>query len=185
LQAINNFAAQGNSGTDWILDSGASSHMSASSKLLSSYAYSPFSSITLVDGSSIPIHCADQAQISSSIKPLLLRDVLVSPSLIKNIIPVHQFTRDNLVSIEFDPFGLSVKDCRTKDEIACFNSSGDLYSLHGAPDAAPLASMMVSVDIWHQCLEHPHSANLSSLLSEFSIPCNQDTHNLQFASLVS
>jgi hypothetical protein len=185
LQAINNFAAQGNSGTDWILVSGASSHMSASSKLLSSCTYSPFSSITLGDGSSIHINCVGQAQISSSTKPLLLRDVLVAPSLIKNIIYVRQFTRDNLVSIEFDHFGLSVKDCRTKDKITRFSSSSDLYSLHGAPEAAPLASMMASVDIWHKCLEHPHSANLSSMLSEFSIPCNGDTHNLQFASLVS
>jgi hypothetical protein len=42
LQAMNNFAAQGNSGTDWIFDSGASSHMSASSNLLSSCTPSPF-----------------------------------------------------------------------------------------------------------------------------------------------
>ena len=34
LQAMNNFAAQGNSGTDWIFDSGASRNMSASSNLL-------------------------------------------------------------------------------------------------------------------------------------------------------
>jgi hypothetical protein len=109
LQAMNNFVAQGHSGTDWIFDSGASSHMSASSNLLSSCTSSPFSSITLGDGSSIPTHGVGPAQISSSLKPLL-RDVLVAPSLIKNLISVRQFTRDNLVSIEFDPFGLSVKD---------------------------------------------------------------------------
>ena len=98
------------SGTDWIFDFGASSHKSASSNLLSSCTPSPFPSITLGDGSSIPIHCVGPAQIQSPIKPLLLRDVLVAPALIKNLISVRQFTNDNHVSVEFDPFGLSVKD---------------------------------------------------------------------------
>ena len=165
------------SGTDWIFDSGASSHMSASNNLLSSCTPSPFPSITLGDGSSIPIYCVGQAQIQSPMKPLLLRDVLVAPTLIKNLISVRQFTNDNHVSVEFDPFGLSVKDYRTKAEIARFNSSGDLYSLHGVPAAAPPTSIVASVDLWHQRLGHPNNNVLSTLLSEFSIPCNRDSHN--------
>jgi hypothetical protein len=123
LQAMNNFASQETSGTDWISDSGASSHKSASSTLLSSCTTSPFPSITLGDGSTIPIFCICQAQIPSSTKSLLLRDVLVAPTLMKNLNFVRQFTRDNLVSVEIYLFGLSVKDYLTKDEIARFNSS--------------------------------------------------------------
>jgi hypothetical protein len=122
---MNNFAYQGTSGTDWIFDSGASSHMSASSTLLSSGTTSPFPSITLGDGSTAPIYCVGQAQIPSHTKPLLLRDVLVAPTLIKNLISVRKFTRNNLVSVEFDLFGLSMKDYLTKSKIAHFNSSGD------------------------------------------------------------
>jgi hypothetical protein len=92
LQAMNNFAAQGNSGMDWIFDSGASSHMSNSRNMLSSCTSSPFSSITLGDGSLIPIHCVGQTHLPSTTKPLLLRDVLVAPALIKNLISVRQFT---------------------------------------------------------------------------------------------
>jgi hypothetical protein len=147
LQAMNNFAAQGKSDFDWIFDSGASSHMSSSRNMLSSFTSSPFSSITLGDGSSIPISCVGQSHIPTKNKPLLLRDVLVAPALIKNLISVRKFTRDNLVSAEFDPFGLSVKDFLTKAEIARFNSSGDLYSLHGAPTNAPPTSMVASVDL--------------------------------------
>ncbi|KAK1643523.1 hypothetical protein QYE76_061328 [Lolium multiflorum] len=40
LQAMNNFAAQGNSGTDWIFDSGASSHMFSSHNMLS-FSHNP------------------------------------------------------------------------------------------------------------------------------------------------
>ena len=60
------------------------------------------------DGSSIPIYCVGQAQIQCPTKPLLLRDVLVAPALIKNLISIRQITTDNHVSVEFDPFGLSV-----------------------------------------------------------------------------
>ena len=70
-----------------------------------------------------------------------------------------------------------MKDYRTKAEIARFNSSGDLYSLHGVPAASPPTSMVASVDLWHQRLGHPNHTVLSSLLREFSIPCNRDSHN--------
>ena len=151
--------------------------MSSLRNMLSSCTSSTFSSITLGDGSSIPIYCVGQAQIPTSNAPLLLRDVLASPALIKKLISGHKFTSDNLFSVEFDPFGLSMKEFLIKAEIARFNSSGDLYSLHGAPAAAHPSSLLVSVDLWHQRLGHPHDAALSSLLSEFSIPCNRENHD--------
>ena len=77
---------------DWIFDSGASSHMSASHNMLSSRTSSPFSSITLGDGSSIPIYCVGHTQLATPTKNLLLRDVLVAPALIKNLIFVRKFT---------------------------------------------------------------------------------------------
>jgi hypothetical protein len=98
--------------------------------MLSNCTSSPFSSITLGDGSSIPIHCVGQTHVPSSTKPLIVRDVLVALALIKNLVSVCKFTSDNHVYAEFDPFGLSVKDYLTKAEITHFNSSGDLYSLH-------------------------------------------------------
>jgi hypothetical protein len=102
---------------------------------------------SLGNGSTIPIYCVGHTQLPSPTKPLLLRDVLVTPALIKNLIFVRKFTTNNLVSVEFDPFGLSVKDFLTKVEIARFNSSGDLYSVHGAPAAGPPSSMMSSINL--------------------------------------
>jgi hypothetical protein len=49
--------------------------------------------------------------------------------------------------MEFDPFGLSVKDYRTKAVIARFNSSGDLYTLHGAATSDPPTSMTTSTHL--------------------------------------
>ena len=70
-----------------------------------------------------------------------------------------------------------MKDFNTKTEIARFDSSGDLYSIHGAPTAALPSTMLATVDLWHQRLGHPNSATLSSILSDFSIPCNKEPHN--------
>jgi hypothetical protein len=177
IEAMNNFTAQGNLGTDWIFDSGTSSHMSASRSMMSLCTPSSSFSITLGDGSSIPIHCVGHDHIPSPNKLLLLCDVLVAPALTKKLISIRQFTCDNLVFIEFDPFGLSVNDYQTKEDFAHFNSSGELYSLHGAPTAAPPMTLVTSIDLWCQHLSHPHTATLSSLLSDFSIPCNRDSHN--------
>jgi hypothetical protein len=119
--------------------------------VLTSYTKSSFfPSITLGNGSSIPIYCVDQDQILSPTKPPLLRDVLVAPALIKKLASVPQFIHDNLVYVEFDLFGLSVKAYLTKAEIARLNNSVDLYSLHGVPVGAPLMFMVASIDLWHQ-----------------------------------
>lgn len=47
--------------------------------------------------------------IPSPTHPLLLKNVQHAPKLLENIISVHKFTHDNMVSVEFDPFGFSVK----------------------------------------------------------------------------
>jgi hypothetical protein len=37
-------------------------------------------------------------------------DILVTPNIIQNLLSVHHFTTENWYSMEFDPFGLSMKD---------------------------------------------------------------------------
>ena len=59
---------------------------------------------------------------------LTLKNVLYAPVVIKNLISVRKFTRDNMVSIEFDPFGFSVKELATGNIVLRSNSTIDLYS---------------------------------------------------------
>jgi hypothetical protein len=49
--------------------------------------------------------------------PFHLNNVLVAPDIIQNLLSVRQFTSDNLVSVEFDPLGVSVKDLRTRNTL--------------------------------------------------------------------
>ena len=143
--------------------------MSASSASLSSlHLYVMFPSITIGDGSSVPVTGVGTSYLSHSLSPLLLREVLVALALIRNLISVRRFTIDNQVFVEFDPFGLSVKDLRTKKELAQFNSLGDLYTVHGATTPTPPPhAMLASITSWHRRLGHPNSTTTTALLDEF------------------
>jgi hypothetical protein len=77
----------------------------------------------------LPVTFTGHTYFPSASRPLYLYDVLVSHDIIKNLISVRRFTTDNLVSVEFDPFGLSVKDLQIRNVIVRCNSSGQLYPL--------------------------------------------------------
>lgn len=136
------------SSTDWVFNTDASSHMASNSGML--FSISPSSSqIVVGNGASLPVQCT-----SSPPSSLLLRDVLISPFLIHNLISVHRLTKDNSVSVEFDPPGFSIKDLHSKAVLLCSESSGDLFPLHAA--TSPLVvGLHVTIDLWHARLGHP------------------------------
>jgi hypothetical protein len=41
--------------------------------------------------------------------PFYLNNVVITPDIIQNLLSIYHFTTDNWYSMEFDPFGLSVK----------------------------------------------------------------------------
>ena len=129
------------------------------------------SSIIVGNGNLLPV-----VSTGSTVLPhnLHLNKVLVSPNLIKNLISVRQFTIDNNCTVEFDPFGCSVKDLPTQNEIVRCNSSGPLYPLQ-LPASALLASSTSS--LWHQCLGHPGHEVLSRLAHSSAIHCNKSASN--------
>ena len=98
--------------------------MSSNMDILSACFPSAYSSITIGDGSLVPVSCTGHSSIQTGHANFQLRNILVVPSLIKNLISVHQFTIDNLVIPTFDPFGLSMKGVRTGTLLARYNSSG-------------------------------------------------------------
>lgn len=63
--------------------------------------------------------------------------LLVVPSIVRNLLSVGQSTRDNLCSIEFDPFGYCVKDLQTRHRILCCNSSDSHSQLSTPPQLTP------------------------------------------------
>lgn len=99
---------------NWYMDTGATSHMTASQGTLSSYFNSSNNNNIIVgSGHVILIRGYGQKSLSPPHPPLTLSNVLHAPNLIKNLVYVRRFTTDNHVSVEFDPFGFFVKDLQT------------------------------------------------------------------------
>jgi hypothetical protein len=82
------------------------------------------SSIIVSNGNSLPILAKGHSLLPTSSSTFHRGNVLDIPSLVHNLLFVRQFTRENLCSIEFDPFGFydpfgfSVKDLQTN--VRCF-----------------------------------------------------------------
>lgn len=79
--------------------------------------------IIVSDGSLLPVTSNEFVCFPTTHVSLHLNKVLVAPQLIKNLISIHQFTIDKHCSIEFDPYGISVKDYKTNTVMTRENSS--------------------------------------------------------------
>ena len=112
------------------MDTAATSHMTHSQGTLINYF--PFkhhhnNHIIVGDGNLILVHGHGDLPISSSNPSLTLKNVVHAPTRIKNLIYIRMFTHNNNVSVEFDPFGFSVKELGTGTILLQSNSHGDLY----------------------------------------------------------
>ncbi|KAJ9558252.1 hypothetical protein OSB04_012866 [Centaurea solstitialis] len=165
----------------WYMDTGATNHMTSTPGMLSSFSNNClFNHVRVGNGSDIPVTGSGSTFLHST-RPLSLSNVLVVPHLIKNLISVRKFTRDNSVSIEFDPNGFFVKDLRTGHILKRCNSQGDLYPMLPTQcSSTPSSFVAVSSTIWHERLGHPafpiltkisHLISSSSRISS-KFPCS-------------
>ncbi|GJZ23302.1 ribonuclease H-like domain-containing protein [Tanacetum coccineum] len=158
----------------WNMDTGATSHLNSNAHNLSTLFNSRlYPSIHVGDGNSIPVTNTGHSIIPSLHRPLHLHNVLVTPNIIKNLIFVRQFTRDNNCTIKFDAFGFCVKDFLTRHILLRCDSSGDLYPVT-KPSTVPTAFVSTSSSTWHQRLGHPGDDVLRSLSSRHLISCNKE-----------
>jgi hypothetical protein len=74
-------------------------------------------SLIVGNGSSLPITHRGTSFLFSPSSTFHLNDVLVTPNIVKDLLSYRCFTTDNSLSLsmEFDPFGVFVKDLATKE----------------------------------------------------------------------
>jgi hypothetical protein len=116
---------------EWFFDSGDTARLSKDAGILHSLSlHHVHRHITDGDGSTVPISSSVHVSLPSFLSncPLHLRDILVTPLIIKNRVFVRQFTTDNNCSVDFDPFGFSEKDLLSWRELLRCNSTGESYS---------------------------------------------------------
>lgn len=90
VSALNNLSMQALGGSEWYMDSGATTHISSEAGILSSPSPIPsyFPHILVGSGASIPITYTSHTLIPSLHCPLLLNNVLVAPNIVKNLVSV-------------------------------------------------------------------------------------------------
>ena len=175
IAALQNMQLQG----DWIVDSGASTHMTSSAGMLTQRLPPSISSITVGNGTSIPVTSRGHSVLPTPTTNFALNNILVAPSIVRNLLSVRQFTRDNSCSFEFDAHGFSVKDLRTGRVILRCNCDGDLYTMPASTAAAPPHALLaVSSTLWHQRLGHPAPATLERLNKLHAVSCNKVDRSL-------
>ena len=156
-----------------MIDSGASSHITANPGMVTATPFSSFpSSIVVGNGATLPVIGTGYSVLPG---PFRLDNVLVAPNIIRNLLSVQKFTTDNCVSVEFDPLGVSVKDLRTRNTLLRCNSTGPLYTLQ-LPSSTTGSYALVatpSPTTWHRRLGHPGKATLQSLAQSSSIVCSK------------
>jgi hypothetical protein len=147
--------------TGWVTDSSASNHTTLNASNLSFVRPPTFtdpSSIIIGNGSALPITSVGDSALLSL---FYLNNILVTPAIIQNLLSVHRFTTDNWCSMEFDPFGFSVKDLSMRNVVATCNTSRPLYTMrlssHPAPSSAAStpSALVASASIWHRRLGCP------------------------------
>jgi hypothetical protein len=153
---------------NWVIDSGASYHTTPIAGMLY-HSHPPYSShptsIVVGNGSTLPITSVGASVLLGS---FYLNDVLVAPHITHNLLSVHQFTIDNFCSIEFDPFGFSVKDLAIRTPLARCDSTGPLYTLSPSSSGASPPPILVSATTsttWHRRLGHPGPDVMTKLSS--------------------
>jgi hypothetical protein len=161
-----------------VVDSGTSYHTTPDVGTLSyshpSHSSLP-SSIVVGNSSTLPVTSVGDSVLP---RPFHLKNVLVAPHIIQNLLTICRFTTDNSCSIEFDPFGISVKNLATRTLLARCDSSGSLHTLQLSASSTATSSShalgaTTSCITWYYRLRHPRPEVMSKLSSSSVISCSK------------
>jgi len=95
----------------WLVDSAASHNMTTDlSNLTINSEYDGTDEVVIGDGSGLPVSHIGSLSLKTFNHVFHLRDTLCVPTIHKNLIYVHHFTKHNNVYIKFHPIYFLVKD---------------------------------------------------------------------------
>jgi len=173
----------------WLVDSGASHHMTNSStNLQNPESYTGLEQVYVGDGKGLSISHSGSSTLHTPSHSFQLRNVLHVPDLTHNLLSVNKFLLDNWCSMHLYPFHFHVKDISSgkmlfkgpvHNGFYPFQSHSSGYVSH-QPHACA-ASVHASKDIWHQRLGHP-SPKIINKLSSSSCISVSSTHPATFCN---
>ncbi|GJV90494.1 ribonuclease H-like domain-containing protein [Tanacetum coccineum] len=146
----------------WNMDMGASSHLNNSVTSLNDvFNTCIYPSVSVGDGHSIPVINTGHSILPNPFRSLHLNIILITPDIVKILIYVRQFVRDNNCTIEFDAFGFSVKDFMTSikpKSVSRYRFLGD------SPDIFPQ-----TINVILRQYVPPHSISINPILDTHTV----------------
>lgn len=158
----------------WILDSGASNHMTCANKDFKDKNYTGNNKIVTANGDKLNIVAVHDIHLSTTI-PLKLSNVFMVPNLTANLISVGQLIEEGY-KLTFSIDGCLIQDLQTGKEKGRARRVGRLFVMDlTKPKGLEFPSCYLSSSLhnnsqklwhlWHKRLGHPHADKLNKMFS--------------------
>ncbi|KAM1941073.1 hypothetical protein ACFX13_028698 [Malus domestica] len=158
----------------WLLDSGATHHMTSDlSNLHVAAPYSSSDTVTGANGAGLQIAHIGQSTLSLLTNNLCLTSVLHVPQLSQHLLSMHQLCKDNNCRCIVDEFSVCIQDKVTQKVLYQGLSNNAVYPLpvlKSSPvSPAAYIGKRISSALWHCRLGHPANPVLKAALSKADI----------------
>lgn len=148
---VNNFSGKENK--SWVIDTGATDHISCEINKLSNVILDPkIPPVQIPNGATINVHALGQVSLS---KRLILENVLGVPDFCFNLLSVSKLTRDLNCALIFWSDLCVIQDLHSMTPIGVGRMRNGLYYLEPRGEGKALvANHSKSSDLWHRRLGH-------------------------------
>ena len=169
---ITNALTSARNSTPWILDSGASDHMTNRSKVFQTYKpTSGFNTVKTADGSLSKIVGTGSINLSDTLN---LKNVLHVPRLSCSLLSIHKLCRDSNCHADFYAPHCIIQELGTERKIGSAKQTGGLYLLDvpesQGREVQGLSSVALpAIDpimLWHLRLRHPNFLYLKRIFPQ-------------------
>ncbi|KAK8328423.1 hypothetical protein V6Z12_A11G250900 [Gossypium hirsutum] len=152
-----NIAFESNNQSSWILDLGASDHMTGNSTLFHTYTFCHDKSrIRIADGSCSPVAGVGEVHITENFS---LDKVLHVPNLSCNLLSISKLTKDEKLLAEFSAIGCVIQEQKSRRMIGTAKVDDGPYVWNKDSTQGGLAlstSKDDTIMLWHCWLGHPN-----------------------------
>ena len=173
--------------SDWVVDSGASHHVTTDLANLSLHQpYTDSDNVVIGDGTCLPIKNTGSMRLSTNHNPVLLTNVLHVPSMSLNLVSVSALCATNAVNVIFLDDCFQVQDRQTgvimvtgqrKDGVYLWPKSTTPTSNNQVAAFSSFKKSSSLISLWHSRLGHPSAKIFSQQLSSLGISFSHSVLN--------
>lgn len=147
--------------SDWIIDSGASRHMTPDERMLSDLRSSDIGEITIADSAKMRVTKSGRAILQLDEKQIDVNNVLHVPRLAANLLSVSQIVKQKN-SVTFDENGCTIRNKANEIVARCTENNG-LYKFKNASGMCMLSKQNTNAFTWHRRLGHVNFQSLKKM----------------------